>query len=81
MIRTALAGGGITFALEETFHPYLDRGELISVLEDYLPPFPGFFLYFPNRHHMAPKLRALVDHVQRSRRELFRTKTNLTSSA
>jgi DNA-binding transcriptional LysR family regulator len=81
MIRTALAGGGITFALEETFHPYLDRGELISVLEDYLPPFPGFFLYFPNRHHMAPKLRALVDHVQRSRRELFRTKTNLMSSA
>lgn len=81
MIRTALAGGGITFALEETFRPYLDRGELISVLEDYLPPFPGFFLYFPNRHHMAPKLRALVDHVQRSRRELFRTKTNLMSSA
>jgi DNA-binding transcriptional LysR family regulator len=81
MIRTALAGGGITFALEETFHPYLERGELISVLEDYLPPFPGFFLYFPNRHHMAPKLRALVDHVQRSRRELSRTKTNLMSSA
>ncbi len=25
MIRTALAGGGITFALEETFRPYLDR--------------------------------------------------------
>jgi DNA-binding transcriptional LysR family regulator len=76
MIRTALAGGGITFALEETFRPYLDRGELISVLDDYLPPFPGLFLYFPNRRNMAPKLRALVDHVQRFRRELLKTRTN-----
>lgn len=64
MIRTALAGGGITFATEETFRSYLDRGELISILEDYLPPFPGFYLYFPNRHNQPAKLRALVDHVR-----------------
>jgi len=64
MVRTALAGGGITFALEETFRPYIVRGELITALEDYLPPFPGFFLYFPNRRNMAPKLRALIDHVR-----------------
>lgn len=68
MLRTALAGGGITFAMEETFRPYLDRGELVSLLQDFLPPFPGFFLYFPDRRNMAPKLRALVDHVRRFRR-------------
>jgi DNA-binding transcriptional LysR family regulator len=68
MIRTALAGGGITFALEETFRPYIDRGELITALDDYLPAFPGFFLYFPNRRNMAPKLRALIDHVREHRR-------------
>ena len=64
MLRTALAGGGITFAMKETFRPYIERGELVSLLEDYLPPFGGFFLYFPNRRNMAPKLRALGDHVQ-----------------
>ncbi|MBY3178900.1 LysR family transcriptional regulator [Rhizobium leguminosarum] len=64
MVRTALAGGGITFALEETFRSFIDRGELITALDDYLPPFPGFFLYFPNRRNMAPKLRALIDHVR-----------------
>ncbi|ADY67738.1 LysR family transcriptional regulator [Agrobacterium tumefaciens] len=64
MIRTALAGGGITFALEETFRSYIERGELITALAEYLPPFPGFFLYFPNRRNMAPKLRALIDHVR-----------------
>lgn len=64
MVRTALAGSGITFALEETFRPYIVRSELITALDDYLPPFPGFFIYFPNRRNMAPKLRALIDHVR-----------------
>ncbi|MBY5796269.1 LysR family transcriptional regulator [Rhizobium leguminosarum] len=64
MIRAALASGGITFALEETFRPYIDRGDLITALDEYLPPFPGFFLYFPDRRNMAPKLRALIDHVR-----------------
>lgn len=64
MLRSALAGGGITFATEETFRPYVERGALVSLLEEYLPSFPGFFLYFPNRRNMAPKLRALVDHIK-----------------
>ncbi|TIT74432.1 MAG: hypothetical protein E5W45_09990, partial [Mesorhizobium sp.] len=57
------AGAGITFATEETFRPYVESGALVSLLEQYLPSFPGFFLYFPNRRNMAPKLRALVDHI------------------
>lgn len=67
MVRTALAGGGITFGIEETFRPYIERGELVALLQDYLPPFPGFFLYFPNRRNQPPKLRALVEHVRRFR--------------
>jgi DNA-binding transcriptional LysR family regulator len=65
MLRVALSGGGITFATEETFRPYIASGALVPLLEDFLPPFPGFFLYFPQRRNMAPKLRALVDHVRR----------------
>lgn len=64
MLRAALAGGGITFATEETFRPHIESGALVSLLEDYLPPFPGFYLYFPNRRNMAPKLRALIDHIR-----------------
>lgn len=64
MLRTALAGGGLTFGVEETFRPHLDSGELVAMLEDYCPPFAGFFLYFPARRNLAPKLRALVDHLR-----------------
>ncbi|MHB2264587.1 LysR family transcriptional regulator [Aliihoeflea sp. PC F10.4] len=67
MIRAALAGGGITFALEETFRPFVASGELVPLLGDYLPPFPGFFLYFPQRRNMAPKLRALIDYARKWR--------------
>lgn len=67
MIRAAVADGGITFAMDATFRPYIERGELVSILNEYLPPFPGFFLYFPSRRNMAPKLRVLVDHVRNHR--------------
>jgi DNA-binding transcriptional LysR family regulator len=64
MVRTALAGGGITIGMEDTFRPHVARGELVSLLEDYLPLFPGFFLYFSSRRNRPPKLEALVRHVR-----------------
>lgn len=67
LLRTALAGAGITFATAETFRPYIERGELISLLEDFLPPFPGFYLYFPHRTDLSPTLRAMVEHVRAAR--------------
>lgn len=64
MIRTACAGGGISFGMEETFQPYIARGELVTLLDAWLPSFAGFYLYFPSRKNLAPKLRALIDHVK-----------------
>ncbi|MBB3951714.1 LysR family transcriptional regulator [Aureimonas jatrophae] len=68
MIRTALAGGGLTCGMEESFRTPIESGALVPVLEDFCPSFPGFFLAFPARRNMAPKLRALVDHVRRQAR-------------
>lgn len=65
MIKLAVAGAGISFGMEESFRPAIRRGELIPVLEDYCPYFPGFYLYYPSRRNTAPKLRALIDHVKR----------------
>jgi DNA-binding transcriptional LysR family regulator len=67
MLRVAVADGGITFATRDCMRDHLASGALVSLLEEYLPPFAGFYLYFPQRKHMAPKLRALVDHVRRWR--------------
>ncbi|PZQ50698.1 MAG: LysR family transcriptional regulator [Rhodovulum sulfidophilum] len=65
MLRTALSGGGVTFAPFDTVRPHIEAGELVTMLEPFLPPFPGFHLYYPQRRNMAPKLRAMVDHAKR----------------
>lgn len=64
MVRTALAGGGITIGMEDTFRPWIKSGQLVSLLQAYLPTFPGFYLYFSNRRNQSPKLRALIEHVR-----------------
>ncbi len=64
MIKLAVAGAGISFGMEASFRAYIARGELVPVLEDYCPHFAGFYLYYPSRRNLAPKLRALVDHLQ-----------------
>lgn len=65
MVKLAIAGAGITFGMEDSFEAPLDRGELVPVLEAYCPSFQGFYLYYPSRRNMAPKLRALIDHLKR----------------
>lgn len=55
------------FGMEESFRLWIDRGQLVPVLEDYCPRFAGFYLYYPSRRNVAPKLRALIDYLQRLR--------------
>ncbi|OCC00341.1 LysR family transcriptional regulator [Labrys sp. WJW] len=65
MIRLACAGAGITFGVYDTFRSYLDRGDLVPLLETFGPPFAGFYLYYPRRQRQPAKLRALVDHLHK----------------
>jgi DNA-binding transcriptional LysR family regulator len=34
------------------------------VLEDWCPPFPGFFLYYPGRRQVSPALAAFIDTIR-----------------
>jgi len=68
MIRMALSGAGITFGLADTFKNFLERDELVPLLEEFSAPFAGFYLYYPTRRNIEPKLRALIDYAQNLRR-------------
>lgn len=59
-IHSALAGLGIALAYEDQVADYIDNGKLIRVLEDWLPSFPGFFIYYPSRRHQSAALSALI---------------------
>ncbi|MGH7695934.1 MAG: LysR family transcriptional regulator [Gemmatimonadaceae bacterium] len=68
LVRLARAGVGLTIVYEMQVRDDLARGELIAVLEEFSTPFPGFYLYYPQRRHASPALRALVEHLRRERR-------------
>jgi DNA-binding transcriptional LysR family regulator len=63
-LRAALDGVGLAFALEEHAAEHISRRGLVRVLEDWCPPFDGFFLYYPSRRHQPAALQALVDALR-----------------
>ncbi len=68
-LRAALAGIGLAHTMAPWTQAHLDNGTLVSVLDDYLPPYDGFYLYYPSRAQLAPKLRVFADFL----RERFNT--------
>jgi DNA-binding transcriptional LysR family regulator len=60
MVRAAQAGVGLAYVVESAVLEALKAGSLARVLDAYCPPFPGFFLYYPARRHVPPKLTAFV---------------------
>ncbi len=62
-IRLAAAGVGLALGREDLVRPYVERGELVAVLEEFSTPFPGFYLYYPARRQASPALRALIDYL------------------
>jgi len=61
IVRAVLDGLGIAYVLEDAARPWLASGQLVSMLEDWSPPFPGFVLYYPRQRQMTSALRAFVD--------------------
>lgn len=61
------AGVGLLATFEDFVAPALAAGRVEAVLEDWLPPFSGPYLYYPSRRHMPAPLRAFVDFVKAER--------------
>lgn len=60
-----LSGQALAFLFEGHIAPQLASGELVTVMEDWCPPFPGFHLYYPSRRQASPALRAFLEHMKR----------------
>ncbi|CAN7694894.1 LysR family transcriptional regulator [Neorhizobium sp. LjRoot104] len=64
MVDAALAGYGIAFVPEDLVKIHIEAGELVAVLEDWSPPFPGYYLYYPSRHQNSPAFKLIVDALR-----------------
>jgi len=64
MRRAALEGLGIAFVPEDYVQQHLAAGELVRVLEDWTPPFPGYHLYYPSRRQQSPALALFIEALR-----------------
>jgi DNA-binding transcriptional LysR family regulator len=62
-MRAACDGVGFWATLEGYVREAVAFGALVSVLDDWCPPFPGPFLYYPSRRQPPPALAAFVAFV------------------
>jgi DNA-binding transcriptional LysR family regulator len=60
----ARQGLGISQQFEPMVRDDLDNGRLVTMLDSYRYEGPGFFIYYPAREQMPPKLRAFVDFLR-----------------
>jgi len=64
LVRAALDGVGLGFVSEERVARELANGELVRVLDDWCPPFDGYYLYYPSRRHPPAALVALIETLR-----------------
>jgi DNA-binding transcriptional LysR family regulator len=61
VIQAAIDGAGLAWVAEDRVAAHLASGTLVRVLEDWCPPFPGFFLYYPSRKQQPAALAAVIE--------------------
>jgi DNA-binding transcriptional LysR family regulator len=68
-LQAAIDGLGFMMTFEETTLEAVRAGRLEVVLEDWCPPFPGPFLYYPSRRQPPPTLAAFINFVTQWRKQ------------
>ncbi len=65
IVQAAVAGLGVAYLPEEEFEPYLQEGRLVRVLEDWCPPFSGYYLYYPSRRQPSPAFTLVANALRK----------------
>ena len=69
MVRAAIQGIGIAYVPHSVAARALARGEIVTLLDDWTPPFAGMHLYYPSHRLVPSALRAFVDVMREVERE------------
>ena len=64
LVNAAVDGEGLIYTAEDSIRDKLKSGKLEAVLKPYAATSTGFYLYYPRRSQVLPKLRAFIDHIR-----------------
>ncbi|MFS2225108.1 LysR family transcriptional regulator [Pantoea sp. B65] len=65
-IDATLSGFGIACVPEDIIRDFVKSGELIQILEEWCPSFPGYYLYYPSRKQHPPAFALMIDALRYS---------------
>lgn len=63
-IKAALSGAGLGYFLEDHVRADVAAGRLVTALDDWNPPFAGYYLYYPSRRQMSLAFSVLVEALR-----------------
>ena len=64
-VDLAQKGMGLAYTFKAYVAPRVDSESLQLVLDEFLTPTPGIFLYFPREYRSMMPLRLFIDHIKR----------------
>lgn len=62
--QAALHSVGIAFIPEDIARPHIQSGELVRILKEWTPPFPGYYLYYPSRRQQSKAFAAFIEAMR-----------------
>lgn len=62
--QAAVDGLGLAFVFEDRVASELAAGQLVTVLGDWCPSFPGYHIYYPSRRQQSPAFTVLLDALR-----------------
>jgi DNA-binding transcriptional LysR family regulator len=60
----ALDGLGLAYIPEDLARPYISKGQLVWVLDEWSPPWSGYHLYYPSRRQSSPAFAAMIEALR-----------------
>lgn len=64
MVDAALNGYGVAYLPEDLVDRHVASGDLVALLDDWSPRFPGYYIYYPSRRQNLPSFKILVDALR-----------------
>ena len=64
ILHAALAGFGLGYLPEDMARPYIVKGRLQPVLQEWCPAFPGYHLYYPSRRQLSRAMAVVIDALR-----------------
>ncbi|HCT3869712.1 TPA: LysR family transcriptional regulator [Klebsiella michiganensis] len=64
ILEAVRRGFGLAYLPLDMVQPLLDSGELVSVLQEWCPLWPGLHLYYPNRRQHSRAMSLMVEALR-----------------